>query len=148
MLTSGIASFRNLCRPANITVVAEVDRIPIVFSGHGVLPVENSSPIMIIPPRSSMTFWTPHGSGMSTELGNAIESGAPISIEQFKEIVGARTYLPGSVIPDYTLMPIDLSTVVGNPVTVDVPTSLSSLLKPEMGNVQWAACRRVVKPSQ
>jgi len=74
-------------------------------------------------------------------LGNAIETGGEISADAFPEIEGAHTYLPGSYIPDYSLLPPDGLNILGNPTTVASPTPLSKLLSPGMGNIQWAACR-------
>ena len=54
-----------------------------------------------------------------------------------------ETYWPGDVVPDYVLHPPfdpDL-TIVGDPTVVDVATPLSRLLGPQMGRVDWAACR-------
>jgi len=114
---------------------------PNILSGHGYHDVQGASPITYVPKQTSVTVWTQHGKTISDGLGNAIETGAPISIKRFPEIIGARSYLPGSVIPDYTLVPPDFNiTIKGNPTIVATETRLSRLLKPNMGNVNWAAC--------
>jgi hypothetical protein len=77
--------------------------------------------------------------------GGAFPTGQQITLEQFPEAAGARSYLPGNFVPDYTLDPPtpDL-TILGNATTVSVPTTLSTLLQPGMGNVVWAACLVVI----
>jgi len=123
-------------------LAAETGMNPNILSGHGELIVDNASPITIVPNGTSLTVWTEHGNTISDALGNAIETGQPITLEQFPEAAGARSYLPGSVVPDYTLSPPfnpDLN-IMGNPTTVSTPTPLSQLLKRGMGNVNWAAC--------
>jgi hypothetical protein len=74
------------------------------------------------------------------------QEGQNITLDQFPEAAGARSYLPGSVVPNYTLYPPTGLNIMGNPTTVASPTSLSSLLRPGMGNVNWAACREVISP--
>jgi YD repeat-containing protein len=115
-----------------------------VLSGHGGLVVGDSSPITTVPQGTSLTFWTSHGNGISDALGNAIETGAPITIQQFPEVEGAASYLPGSTVPNYTLFPPDGLNILGNPTTVSAPTSLNTLLQPNMGNINWAACRSII----
>jgi hypothetical protein len=110
-----------------------------VLSGHGGL-IDGAGQIEI-PYRTSLTTWTEHGNTITDNLGNAIETGRPITYAEFgDEITGARTYLPGSSAPNYTLFPPDGLSIMGNPITVKSPKQLSSLLRPNMGNVSWAAC--------
>jgi RHS repeat-associated protein len=115
-----------------------------VLSGHGALVVGDFSPITVVPRGTSLTFWTEHGNAISDALGNAIETGKQITVEQFPEAKGACSYLPGSVVPDYTLYPPTGLNILGNPTTVLSPTRLGNLLRPGMGNVNWAACRTVI----
>jgi hypothetical protein len=117
---------------------------PNILSGHGGLVVGDSSPVTIVPEGTSVTFWTEHGNPISDALGNAVETGQNVTLNQFPGAAGAQTYLPGSVVPNYTLFPPSGLSIMGSPTTVSVPTSLSSLLRPGMGNVNWAACRVVV----
>jgi RHS repeat-associated protein len=118
---------------------------PNILSGHGGLLVGDSSPVTFVPEGTSVTFWTMPGKAISDSLGNAIETGNPISAEAFGEQVnGAATYLPGSVIPDYTLFPPNGLNILGNPTTVMSPTSLSTLLRSGMGNVNWSACQSII----
>ncbi len=142
METGASASWLNNIR----TTTAADETGSTVLSGHGALVVGDSSPVTILPEGTSLTFWTEHGNSISDALGNAIETGGQITVEQFPEAAGARSYLPGSVVPDYTLYPPTGLNVFGNPTTVTSPTSLSSLLQPGMGNVNWAACRSVITP--
>jgi RHS repeat-associated protein len=118
-----------------------------ILSGHGGLLVGDSSPVTTVPQGTSFTVWTEHGNTISDALGNAIETGRNITLNEFPEAAGARSYLPGSVVPDYTLAPPFNPTlnILGNPTTVATPTPLSQLLQPGMGNVNWAACLSVVQ---
>jgi hypothetical protein len=42
-----------------------------------------------------------------------------------------------------TLYPPEGLNIQGSPTTVSTPTNLDQLLKPDMGNVNWAACCNV-----
>jgi hypothetical protein len=55
-----------------------------------------------------------------------------------------QTFGPGSLVPDYTLSPPRGLGIMSESVTVDRPTRLSRLLRPEMGRVHWAARREVL----
>lgn len=103
-----------------------------ILSGHG--GWEPSSGTMVVPDGTNITFYSAHGGVITDPLGNAIETGQDMTG------VFQRTYGPGDVIPDYTLSPPDGLNILGNPTTVATPTPLSSLLKPDMGCVHWAAC--------
>ena len=73
-------------------------------------------------------------------LGYAIETGQDLSGFY------SKTYGPGDTIPNYTLYPNDGSyggaplTPAGNPSVVSQPTSIGSLLQPNMGACEWSAC--------
>ena len=117
-----------------------------ILSGHGGLVVGDSSPVTTVPQGTSLTVWTEHGNPISDALGNAIETGSNVTLDQFPEAAGARSYLPGSVVPNYTLYPPTWGnpiSIMGNPTTVAAPANLSTLLQPGMGNVSWAACLSV-----
>lgn len=121
---------------------------PNILSGHGGLVVGDSSPVLQVPSGTSVTVWTEHGNTISDALGNAIETGGNITIDQFPEAAGARSYLPGSFMPNYTLYPPDWNgvqlNILGNPTTVVTPTPLGNLIGPGLGNVNWAGCLEVV----
>jgi len=98
----------------------------------------------VVPDGTTITAYAPHGFAITEELGRAIQLGG-MRPEQFQV-----TYHPGDVIPDYLLLPpkglraFHLSGV--NTVTVDEPTSLSSVIKPGMGAVNLAMCLEDVNP--
>jgi RHS repeat-associated protein len=141
----GVSLFNWATAPAAATPAAATPAAnQTVLSGHGGLVVGDSSPVTTVPQGTSLTFWTSHGNGISDALGNAVETGAPITLEQFPEAEGAASYLPGSTVPNYTLFPPDGLNILGNPTTVSTPTSLNTLLQPNMGNVNWAACRSII----
>jgi len=112
-----------------------------VFSGHGAHnPFDRHT---VVPEGTSFTTWTEYGNTITDKLGNHIETGGEISFSNFgaDEITGAKTYLPGAEVPNYTLYPPNGLNIKGNPTTVTSPKTLNKLLKPDMGNVKWAACQ-------
>ncbi len=114
-----------------------------VLSGHGAFRPKNG--FIEVPEGTSVTTWTKHGNTISDKLGNYIETGKNINFLEFgDEIVGARSYLPGSKMPNYTLYPPEGLNIMGNPSTVASPTNINRLLKPNMGNVKWAACQGIL----
>jgi hypothetical protein len=53
------------------------------------------------------------------------------------------SYLPGAQVPNlylYETTYLRPLQIMGNPVTVQSATPLSSLLQPNMGHTHWAAC--------
>jgi RHS repeat-associated protein len=125
---------------------------PNILSGHGSLKLQVGdsgglySPITQVPEGTTVTVWTTHGNTISNGLGNSIETGSQINLELNPEIIGAKTYLSGSYMPEYTLSPIETSWLKGNPTTVAADTQVTNLVKANAGNVQWAACQVVMKP--
>jgi len=108
-----------------------------VLSGHGGL--SDTAGTFTLPEGTSFTQWTGVGNPISNSFGNAIETGADVS-GFTTEMVGAQSYLPGAQVPNFTLGPPEGLNIMGNPVTVTEPTALQDLIRPGMGNVQWAAC--------
>jgi len=98
----------------------------------------------VVPDGTTVTAYAPHGFAITEELGRAIQLGG-MRPEQFRV-----TYHPGDVIPDYLLLPpkgLKAFYISGvNTVTVDEPTSLSSMIKPGMGAVNLAMCLEDVNP--
>jgi RHS repeat-associated protein len=130
---------------------ANMERI--VLSGHGDYPfndprgelsqatrdmIRDRPQYIEVPEGTTITFYATHGMTISDPLGNAIESNT-VPYKQYSE-----TYGPGELVPNYRLSPptglhIKYRLGDGN-VTVDSPTMLEDLLKPNMGPVDWAAC--------
>lgn len=104
-----------------------------VFSGHGGYSAANGS--TIVPEGTTLTVWAEHGMPITDRVGNAIEMGLDPGMQN-----GARSFLSGAEVPNYTLFPPDGLNIMGNPVTVGRPTLLDELLQPGMGHCQWAAC--------
>jgi hypothetical protein len=105
-----------------------------VFSGHGSIPTGDTSTV-VVPQGTYVNLYSPHGTTISDSLGNAIEfHGTAVPTE----VVG-----PGRVMPDYILSPPTGLNIMGHPITVTQPTRLSDLLRPNMGDTHWAACREV-----
>jgi hypothetical protein len=109
-----------------------------VLAGHGYL--ERSAGEVVVPKGTTVTFYIKDGEKLPGLNGVAVEGGSyPAGgyWETFKE---------GDRIPNYTLAPPEGSgggsfTVYENSTTVAQRTSLSELMKENMGNVHWAACR-------
>ncbi len=113
----------------------EVTPSPTILSGHGGIAAGDAA-TTVVPDGTRVRFYSQHGESISDATGNLIESGRPPPPVQ---VAGA-----GESVPDYSLFPPDGLNIVGNPTTVTSPTRLSSLLGPNMGDVDWAACRNVV----
>jgi hypothetical protein len=102
----------------------------VVFAGHG--EYRFGSGETVVPEGTTLHMYSQHGDRLSQSDGLAIEGGggpAPV-----------RTYGPGDTVPDYTMKAPDGLTVRGDSVTVEDPTRLSSLLRPNQGETHWAAC--------
>jgi len=117
------------------------------FSGHGAY--SSDAGMLTIPQGSSLTIWQRFGSLMPDEVGGLIESGQEMQIlnspAMQQAITGARTYLPGAQVPNFTLYPPNGSlNILGSPVTVIAPVPLSQLMEPGMGNMNWAACQKIL----
>ncbi|MBU8809937.1 hypothetical protein KL953_13705 [Mycolicibacterium goodii] len=102
------------------------------ISGHGDYNSGNGT--VVVPEGTSVTVYGEHGSPITQSLGNLIESGGDTSR------VYKKTYYAGEEMPNYTLLPPDEMNIVGTPHTVDRATTLSDLLHPNMGSVDFAAC--------
>lgn len=102
------------------------------ISGHG--DYRSGDGTFTVPADTSVTVYGEHGSPITQSLGNLIESGGDTS-RVFK-----KTYYPGETMPNYTLLPPDDMNIVGTPHTVDRATTLSDLLQPNMGAVDFVAC--------
>ncbi|WP_332759153.1 putative T7SS-secreted protein [Streptomyces sp. MT206] len=108
-----------------------------VLAGHGY--IEREAGEMVVPPGTTISFYVEHGERIPGLNGVAVEGGSYPG--------GAvETFHPGDRIPDYTLAPPEATgaggfTVYENSTTVSHRTPLSELLKENMGDVHWAACR-------
>ncbi|GAB3984111.1 RHS repeat-associated core domain-containing protein [Actinoallomurus acanthiterrae] len=105
----------------------------IVFAGRG--EYRYGSGATVVPSGTRLIVYAEHGKTIPDVVGLGIERGtgrAPVTV-----------YGPGDEVPNYTLKaPVGL-TILRESQTVDVPTSLSDLLKPRMGDCHWAACTEV-----
>ncbi|MCC2278574.1 hypothetical protein LKL35_24565 [Streptomyces sp. ET3-23] len=110
-----------------------------VLAGHGYL--RRGSGEMMVPPGTTISFYVPHGDLLPGLNGITVEAG--IYPGGYVE-----TFHPGDVIPDYTLDAPAAGmgggfSVMEKSTTVSQRTLLSQILKPDMGNVHWAACREI-----
>jgi hypothetical protein len=104
----------------------------IKFSGHGSYDPANGE--VAVPSGTSVTFYAEHGAKITDALGNLIETGGDASR------VYSRTFYPGEIVPNYTLHPPEGLIVHGSPYTVEASTQLSSILRDNMGDIDFAAC--------
>ncbi|HWS91053.1 MAG TPA: NAD(+)--arginine ADP-ribosyltransferase, partial [Mycobacterium sp.] len=102
------------------------------ISGHGAYYPDDG--YMTVPQGTTLTVYAEHGSSITDELGNLIETGGDTSR------VYSHTFYPGEQIPNYTIYPPDGLTVMGTPQTVMNPTRLTELVNEEMGDVHLAIC--------
>ncbi|MDX3230475.1 RHS repeat domain-containing protein, partial [Streptomyces sp. ME19-01-6] len=112
-----------------------------VLSGHGGIWSEDTRPgqeaKVTVPKGTRLHFYADHGGMLKNPRANRIELGTEL---------GAPTEIiePGQQVWNYSLFPPDDLEIMGNPKMVRRETPLSKLLKPNMGNVHWAACREVI----
>lgn len=104
----------------------------IIISGHGAY--YSIDGYIIVPEGTTITVYAEHGSSITDELGNLIESGGDTSR------VFSRTFHPGEKVPNYTIYPPDGLNVVGAPRIVATPTRLTELIEADMGDVHLAIC--------
>jgi len=104
-----------------------------VFRGHGGFdPFDGNT---TIPPGTTLTTYAHDGEPITNLTGKLI--GADMVPSFFYQ----HTFQPGDVVPNYTLYPTDwISWTTSTDTTVDTPTRLGDLLKPNMGDCHWAAC--------
>ncbi|MFH9429935.1 putative T7SS-secreted protein [Streptomyces sp. NPDC017615] len=108
-----------------------------VLAGHGF--IESGAGEIVVPKGTSITFYVEHGERIPGLNGLTVERG--VYPEGY-----SHTLHEGAKIPNYTLAPPAASgggtfSVFENSTTVAERTKLGELLKPDMGNVHWAACR-------
>ncbi len=102
------------------------------ISGHGdYSPAHGHT---TVPRGTTITVYAEHGSIITDDLGNLIETGGDTSG------IYSQTYLAGEELPDYTIYPPDDLNIMGTPQTVLHPTLLSDLIYEDMGPVDLAVC--------
>jgi hypothetical protein len=104
----------------------------ITISGHG--DYSPADGFITVPQNTTITVYADHGSSITDELGNLIESGGDTSH------VYSRTFHPGERLPNYTVHPPDDLDIVGTPQIVATPTQLTELIAEDMGDVHLAIC--------
>lgn len=118
------------------------------FAGHGGFRL--SYGFTRVPEGTSITLYSRLGSSISDRLGLAIENGTVGTPVQrgsgnllaylFSPFRNPVTYRSGDLIPNYALHPPEGLNILSSSVTVNRTTNLNQLLRPNMGNVHWAAC--------
>jgi hypothetical protein len=104
----------------------------LTISGHGdYIPAHGH---INVPKGTTITVYAEHGSTITDDLGNLIETGGDTSG------VYSETFRPGEPMPDYTIYPPDGLNIMGTPQTVANPTPLSQLINENMGAVDLAVC--------
>ncbi|MFI1867596.1 putative T7SS-secreted protein [Streptomyces jumonjinensis] len=110
-----------------------------VLAGHGFVRIRAGE--ITVPPGTHISFYIDHGEKLPGLNGLAVERGVYPG-------PAVETFGPGDRIPNYTLGPPEAQgfggfTVYENSVTVAQKTALGEILKENMGNVHWAACREI-----
>jgi len=101
------------------------------LAGHG--RMMSMGETFTVPAGTWITFHAPPGASITDTYGRMIEGG--------RDTMYTRTYGPGDVIPDLVLGPPKGLDVLSSSKTVASDTKLSDLLQPNMGRLDWAACR-------
>jgi RHS repeat-associated protein len=109
-----------------------------VLSGHG--SWEPGNGVIRVPEGTTLVFYIRHGEKLYDSIGNYIETGGTSGRAPYYK----KVYKPGQFVQNYDLSPGAGLTIMGNPKTVSVKTSLADLLQPNMGTVHWAACREIL----
>ncbi len=151
--------FKNVSTPGNV----EYEGLHLGNLGHGkagrVLPggtataltghgARISPELIVVPDGTAVTL--PRRNHKILEItGQKIESGdwegladlARYNKEIARDLDGMTTWLPGAKVPNYTLFPPDeFTTIFQASHSVSDLTLLSNILRPNMGNIHWAAC--------
>ncbi|HHU39598.1 MAG TPA: type IV secretion protein Rhs [Propionibacterium sp.] len=117
-----------------------------VLSGHGGIP---GSPVrdipdigvpsnhMVVPEGVRIRMYGPEGDTILDSLGNQIERQMRWPFRP----TPVDVYGPGDIIPEHYLYSPTGLNIVGNPTVVSTPTSLATLIQPNGGTYDWAACR-------
>lgn len=114
-----------------------------VLFGHGRWEVERmgtpaKGPWTTVPEGTRVCFYCDHRYWVWNTDANRIAVGD-------RSMKAVQIAGPGTRVPDYTLLP-SKELPMHNPfaTTVERPTRLSELLRPNMGDCHWAACRKEV----
>ena len=121
---------------------------PTKLAGHGELRpfsgdviVQEGSSITI--PRPNINIYELTGQYMEAGDWVGLMNAAKTNPRIARDIEGMTTHLPGSVVPNYTLMPPTESfTIMQNSTTVSTDTLLEDFLKSNQGCLVWAACTK------
>lgn len=118
------------------------------LAGHGEFRYGTNPKAFIVPEGSALSIWSKPDTLLPDRLGRLIETGDHNKLAELfsrdpvvqDRLTGAATHLPGARTPNYTLKsPKDLK-IHKNSITVEDPTLLSDLVKPNSGHFDWAAC--------
>ncbi|MFN0130190.1 MAG: putative adhesin [Verrucomicrobiales bacterium] len=114
------------------------------FVGHG---VENGFlGTTTVPQGTTLMIPARTGTMLPDALGQAIEAGhwEPVAANpRWRSLMeGSATHLPGAEIPNLLLRPAPDLWMLQNSIRVSTDTPLSTLLRPGMGYLDWAACRQ------
>nr|WP_234359176.1 RHS repeat-associated core domain-containing protein [Plantactinospora sp. BC1] len=102
-----------------------------VFAGHGEHSLSNGN--FTVPEGTRVAVYARYGQSLDDTQGFAVESGS-------SSVRAVRVYESGESMPNFTLMPPSNLRIRANSQTVEAPTLLSDLVRPNMGRCHWAAC--------
>lgn len=120
------------------------------FAGHGKISLADfvdTSKYITVPEGTYIKFWVGKGEEILDDVAQLIEKGEYETIATNPDMVAhtqrSLTFGPGDRIPNWVLTPAEDLNIMSNSITVTEPTQLSNLLKPNMGQLDWAACLRI-----
>jgi filamentous hemagglutinin len=128
------------------------------YAGHGEFRYGTNPKAFTVPDGTALSIWTKPGIGLPDRLGRLIEMGDYDTLSTLfskdsrvqERLTGAATHLPGAGqvtglpgdvrIPNYTLSAPTKLRIHKNSITVEDSRTLSELIQPDSGHLEWAAC--------
>ena len=121
------------------------------FSGHGELRKHSTWPPTTTVPEGLTITMPAQGVKLPDGVGRMMEAGDWDGLNKFiaanphlaDRVAGMKTYVPGDVLPNYTLLAPDKLHILERSMTVSGPTTLDSIFGAFAGsgrNLCWAAC--------
>ncbi len=122
-------------RAESVTRAGRTDQSSVI-TGHGYY-VRGSGDFQV-PQGTWLYFYTQDGRRLSDSIGLAVETGQGIR--------PVEIFVPGSMVPDYTVAPPSGLNISGQSISVTEPTRLSNIVRPNMGPCHAAICREHTNP--
>jgi hypothetical protein len=107
-----------------------------VITGHGYY-VRGSGDFEV-PSSTWLHFYTPDGRRLRDTVGLAVETG--------ERVRPTEIFVPGSIVPDYTVGAPSNLRISSRSISVTQPTRLSEIIRPNMGPCHVTICREHRNP--